>query len=139
MTHTIETPNRTQQAAGFTAVSGAAAVANAVVLWLMLAVLGSAALATALAALFVAPPTLVAYQRVVWPASESNRWQQHIAFLANTAANVLVASAVAAWAERSGAGDIVVFAAVIATYGVLAVARFTLLDRVLFATSGANS
>ena len=133
MTHTIDSPTRTKQAAGFTAVSGAAAVANAVVLWLMLIALDNAAVATALAALVVAPPTLVAYQRVVWPASESSGWSNHLVFLANSAGNVLVASAVAALVDRSHAGDTIVFAAVITTYGVLAVARFALLDRVLFA------
>lgn len=133
MTQTIDTPSRTQQATGFTVVSGVAAVANAVVLWLMLVLLDRAAVATVLAALVVAPPTLVAYQRVVWPASESNRWSQHLVFLANTGVNVLLAGLVAGLADRSGAGTALVFGAVISTYGVLAVARFALLDRVLFA------
>lgn len=116
----------------FLAVTAVASPANLGLYALVLAVTDwPAVAANLLAAVAIAVPAFAACRWWVWEAAGAYALRRDVAtYLASTGANIAASSAAAAALDRAGASDGVLVIGTLATYTVLWLARFALLDLV---------
>ncbi|WP_395153426.1 GtrA family protein [Ilumatobacter sp.] len=129
-------PHATRQKLGrYTVVTLIATPTNFVLFTFLLTVLQLPAVAANLiAAACITIPTFVAYRRWVWPANDTASTASEVGmYWLWTTISIALASGVLWSLERSGASHPVLILTPLLTYATLWIARFSFLDRYLFA------